>query len=229
MNSRAIALGASVIALTLTGAGSAEAGVLDGVVPSLPQTDVAAKVDAKVQTKVQAKADLPVRVPAKLPHGTSHAQNADTRVETKAQAGAGGAGLDSHAELGTRVGRIGGRVHAGQDVATGVTPKHGARVRLEATGRASGRADLGHGRKARASAKGKTRAAQSIEARTASHGVDHTIRPGGSGSKHKLPLQGIGREVGNPIELSLAGWLIALTAMAVLGGSRLVRRLQRTS
>ena len=238
MNSRAIALGASVIALTLAGAGPAEAGVLEGIAPgNLPQTDIAPKVDAKtkVDAKVQAdshvKAALPNGVPVKLPRGSSHDQGADTRTGTQARVGTDGAEtrLDSSARLGTPVGRIGGRVHAGQETATDLTPKHGPNVRLAGAADGSGKADLGRGRRVHASGKGKARAAQSAKVRPASHGVDRSIRPGGSGSKHKLPLQGIGREVGNPIELSLAGWLIALTAMAVLGGSRLVRRLQRTS
>jgi hypothetical protein len=38
----------------------------------------------------------------------------------------------------------------------------------------------------------------------------------------------IGREVGNKIQLDLAGRLIALTGAACLGASGMVRRLQRS-
>jgi hypothetical protein len=229
MNSRAIALGASVIALTLAGAGPAEAGVLDGIGSAgLPQTDVAAKVDAKVQTKVQVKAGAPIRVPVKLPHGSSH-KGAEAGTDTKARAGAGGARLDSSARVGTPVGRIGGRVHAGEETATRAASKHGAGARLAGTAGGTARADLGRGGRVHASAKDKARAAQSIKARPGSPSVHRPSAPTGSGSKHALPLRGVGREVGNPIGLSLTGWLIALSAMAGLGGSRVVRRLQRTS
>jgi hypothetical protein len=48
-------------------------------------------------------------------------------------------------------------------------------------------------------------------------------------AQHLTPLQAIGREVGNPIQLSLAGWLIGLAGAGCLGVSRLARRLGRTS
>jgi hypothetical protein len=48
-------------------------------------------------------------------------------------------------------------------------------------------------------------------------------------AQHLTPLQAMGREVGNPIQLSLAGWLIGLTGAGCLGVSRLVRRLNRAS
>ena len=49
------------------------------------------------------------------------------------------------------------------------------------------------------------------------------------GHKALARLRAIGREVGNPIQLGLGGWLIAMTATGGFGLARLVRRLQHLS
>jgi hypothetical protein len=41
-------------------------------------------------------------------------------------------------------------------------------------------------------------------------------------------LPAVGREVGNPIQLNLAAWLLLMTGAATIGASRLVRHLQRS-
>ena len=41
---------------------------------------------------------------------------------------------------------------------------------------------------------------------------------------HFLPLHGIGREVGNPLQLQLAGLLLVLTGGLCMGVARLARR-----
>ena len=222
MNSRAIALGASVIALAFTAA-PAHAGSLDGL-PQLPETDVAAKVEVK--------ANVPVTVPAKSPLGGSRRHGGtEAGLKAKSEAGTdrGGAHFGWNGRADTPAGSIGGHGGVEQDVRLKATPKRGLdeRASTRAYGSVQAAGDLG--RRGHASAKTKVKGRASHAAKARPGLKTNRLAPKGVGhSKPKVPLQGIGREVGNPIQLSLAGWLIALAAAGCLGVSRLARRLHRS-
>jgi hypothetical protein len=221
MNSRSIALGASVIVLALAGPGRAEAGTLGQLGTELPDTDVAVQVKANVKTNA--------KVPVELPSKGSLGGGTDTSVKAKGETGTTGSearvGIGRRADGGT--GKLG--VHGGlqQDARVkGVARENGVKGGLAATSRASAKIDAGR-RHGRVSAKAKGHAKHSIKTRSRVLTKPHWSDPAGGHTKDVVPLRGIGREVGNPIQLSLAGWLIALTGAGCFGASRFVRRLQR--
>jgi hypothetical protein len=219
MNRRPITLGVSVIALALAGPGQASAGVLGEIGSRLPDTNVA----ANVQANVKANAAAPLELPKKGSHGDG---GSDTSVKANGEAGStgseAGAGLDGRAG-GSRLGARAGIEQSAR--AKGIAGEHETGARLTAVGR--GGAKLGAGRHRHGvSAKGKSRAAAKARSRSLS-GPSSAAPTDGGPTKDVVPLRGIGREVGNPIQLSLAGWLIALTGAACLGASRIIRRLQR--
>jgi hypothetical protein len=80
---------------------------------------------------------------------------------------------------------------------------------------------------ARANVRGDARSGTPSIAKRSRKVSGHGLHTSGAPGKPLPPLQRIGREVGNPIQLSLAGWLIALIGAGSLGVARLVRRLQR--
>jgi hypothetical protein len=179
---------------------------------------------------VNAKANVPLTLPVKGKLGTVRpAGKVDTSVKGKGSAGTSGvdarfAGNGSAnagtGRLGTRVGlEQDGRIEAGARH-HGLSGKATARVR----GNARGDARIRHGR-----VSGKARGHLKQSAKARSHGLakPRFDVPSERHSKGGLPLRGVGREVGNAVQLSLAGWLIALTAGACFGASRFVRRLQR--
>jgi hypothetical protein len=223
MKSRAITLGASVIALTIAGAGQAQAGGPGGlpeVGPKLPDTSVAAKAQANVQVPVAAlvKGSLEAGV-----HGSVRPQ---TTVEVKQRSG----GDQSH-------------LAAGLDSRNGVTAYAGqhrtGRLELVAKGQAGPRyaesAVTGfarHGGKARVHAQATVKHERIVRSvRKQSRPAPTTEFPGSLGghTKRLTPLQAIGREVANPIRPLLAGWLVVLMATGGFAAGRLVRRVQRTS
>ena len=108
-----------------------------------------------------------------------------------------------------------------------IAPGHVAKGGLTASSRGSATIAANH-RHGRVSAKAKAKARHSDKAMPRTLGKPRLSAPTG-GHKEIVPLRGIGREVGNPIQLSLAGWLIALTAAACFGASRVVRRVQRST
>jgi hypothetical protein len=226
MNSRSIALGASVIVLALAGPGRAEAGTLGQLGTELPDTDVAVQVKANVKTN----AKVPVELPSKGSLGGAHSSGeTDTSVKAKGEAGTTGSearvGIDGRADGGT--GKLG--VHGGLQQGArvkGVARENGVKGGLTATSRAGAKVDAGR-RHGRVSAKAKGHAKHSIKTRSRVLTKPHWSDPAGGHTKDVVPLRGIGREVGNPIQLSLAGWLIALTGAGCFGASRFVRRLQR--
>src|SRR5437667_9499727 len=65
MKSRAITLGASVIALTLAGPGQAAAGALGDVGQKLPDTGIAPKVEANAKVNVTIKTKAVIAAPSK--------------------------------------------------------------------------------------------------------------------------------------------------------------------
>jgi hypothetical protein len=231
MKSRAITLGASVIALTLAGPGQAGASVVGDLGQKLPDGGVAPKVEANV--KVNVKANVKGAPVAGTTKGSleAHARGSDhprTTVEAKRRSGGDSShvvldwnsrhGLSAYADQ-RRKGKfeIEGKGNAG--------PRH-AESTVTAFARHAGNASA-HGRAHTRKAK-QMRAERSI--RKQSRLVAGTDVPRSPGhAQHLTPLQAIGREVGNPVQLSLAGWLIGLTGAGCLGVSRLVRRRNRVS
>jgi hypothetical protein len=219
MNRRSITLGVSVIVLAFAAPGQAKAGGLGDLGTALPETDAS----VKVQANVKANPDLPLVLPTKRSHGDS---GTNTSVKAKGEAQSSGskveAGLDGPAVGGSRLGARAGLEQSAR--VKGTARQSGAKAGFAATGYSS-KLDAGrhHGR---VSAKAKGHARVRTEAQSLRK-PRWSTPSGGDHPKGIVPLRGIGREVGNPIQLSLAGWLIALTAAACLGTSRIVRRLQR--
>ncbi len=227
MKSRAITLGASVIALALGGTGLAEAAVV-GDVGQLPQIGVAPKVEANIKANVKTDIRTPV-----LPHSKrslqADARGSDhprTTVEAKGQSGKD----TSHVVLdwSTR-----------HDLSAYADQRRKGKLELEGQGSAGSRhaesSAAGFARHlGEARLGGSAGIAKPKRLRDDRRIRDHSpkvpaakvLRPVGH-DKHLTPLQGIGREVGNPIQLSLAAWLIGLTGAGSLGVSRLVRRFNR--
>jgi hypothetical protein len=229
MKSRAITLGASVIALTLAGPGQATAGALGDVGQKLPDTGIAPKVDLKVKVDVKTGVKAPI-APSKgsLEADARGSDHPRATVEAKHRTGADQShvvldwssrrGVSAYADH-RRKGRfeIEGNGQAG--------PRN-AESTMTAFARHAGSADA-YGR-ARTGKANRVRAERPV--REQSRRVAGTDVPRSPvHEKHLTPLQAIGREVGNPIQLSLAGWLIGLTGAGCLGVSRLVRRRNRVS
>ena len=217
MNTRSITLGASVIVIALAGPGSAQAGTLGELGTGLPETNVA----VKVQTEVKANADVPVKLPSKgSPARVQHKESADTTVKGGARANGSAARVGLNGGVAGTHGRLGENVRV-----KAIAPGHVAKGGVTASSRSSATiaADHHHGR-----LPAKAKARHSNQARPRTLGKPHWSAPTG-GHKDIVPLRGIGREVGNPIQLGLAGWLIALTGAACFGASRFVRRVQRST
>jgi hypothetical protein len=85
-----------------------------------------------------------------------------------------------------------------------------------------------HGSKSRRELERSIHKAERKNMRKAAHAG--SVLPAKGGHKNPLSrLHWVGREVGNPIQVSLAGWLIAMASAGGLGVARLVRRLQHLS
>jgi hypothetical protein len=230
MKSRAITLGASVIALTLAGPGHAAASVVGDLGQKLPDGSVAPKVEANVKVNVKANVKGTPVAPTKVSlegdaRGSDHPR---TTVEAKRRSGGDSSHvvLDSNSRHGLsayadqrRKGKfeLEGEAHAG--------PRH-AESTVTAFARHGGKA-AAHGRAHTGKAK-QIRPERTIRKQSRLvAGKDLPRSP--KHERHLTPLQAMGREVGNPTQLSLAGWLIGLTGAGCLGVSRLARRLGRTS
>jgi hypothetical protein len=238
MKSRATALGASVIALTLATGGQAVASGLDNLgqdVKAQTQTTVSGpagsvKVNGNVKVNTKAAVDVPSK--GSVSDLTRPKQHASTTVEAKRKSG------DDRSEVvldaNTRHG-----------VSAYVDQRRVGKFELEGKAQADARhadAELGgFARKA-----GKARFHGAAFGPRAKHGIERSVRKDGrkvsrkaawkaeqvehSTGGHKKPLlRAIGREVGNPIQLSLTGWLIGMVMAGGLGVARLVRRLQHLS
>jgi hypothetical protein len=246
MKSRAIALGASVIALTLATGGQAvasELGNLGQDVKAQTQTGVsgsAGSVKVNGSLKVNTKAAVEVPSKGSLGDVTRPKQHASTTVEAKRKSGDDRSGvvLDANTRHGVsayvdqrRLGRfeLEGKGHADArraDAELGGFARHAGKARFHG---AASAAKARHGitrsvrndaRKASRKASGKA----SGKAAWKAGKVEHS-----TGSDRKPPLGAIGREVANPIQLSLTGWLIGMAIAGGFGVARLVRRLQHLS
>lgn len=234
MNSRAITLGASVIALTLAGPGQATAGGLGDAGQKLPDTGIAPKVEANAKVNVNIKTTAAgVKDTAKAAIGVSKGSlEANVRgsggpratVEAKGRSG------EDRSQAGLNLGRRNGvSGYAGR--------RRKGDAEIEGKGQAgSGRAEstltasVRHTGKASAHGKAK-HARVERPVREHSRHLDRTDVPRSLGhEKRPTPLQTLGRAVGNPSQLILSAWLIvALAGTGYLAVSRLVRRLNRTS
>ena len=239
MKSRAIALGASVVALTLANGGQAVAGGIEDLGGNLKvQTETSVSGPAGSSAEVEGGLKVPAKVPVKVPSKgsvedvTRRPAHPTATVEAKQRSGNDRSevvlGLDSNG------------------VSAYVDQRRKGQFELEAEGQASPRraesSVTGFSRRA-GKAGGQASGKAGVHAPKVKHGStarsirkhsrpitgSETLSTPGGDHKSPTPLQAIGREVGNPIELSLAGWLIALTAAGGLAASRMVRRLQRTS
>jgi hypothetical protein len=234
MKSRAIALGASVVALALANGGQAIASGIEGLGGNLEvQTETSVKGPAGHSTQVEGGLEVPVKavkVPSKgsVEDVTRRPVRPNATVEVKQRSGNDRSevvlGLDSHG------------------VSAYVDQRRKGEFELEAEGQAgprhaestvtgfSRRAGKGRGQARVHAPKAKQASiARSIRRDSRQVAGGETLKTPGGHHKARSPLQAIGREVGNPIQLSLAGWLIALTAAGGLAASRMVRRLHRTS
>jgi opacity protein-like surface antigen len=211
MKSR-IVLGTSVLALMLGGGAQATASVPAGL-DQTTTVEVAGGAQAKAQLgDIQAKTNLNVNL------------NVDHRTDRAPSVGGGQSGpVAASGEL-PRIGNHAATA-GGVDVRSHFQEK-GTRTRVSASTEARSRLSTEHAHassRAHAKAKGATRLNRPH--RSARKLRDHAVSgvedrsQGGAGF---LPLDGIGREVGYPVQLQLA-WLIVLTG-AGLGLARLVRR-----
>jgi hypothetical protein len=181
---------------------------------------------------VNGNVKVPVDVPSKGSVGdlTRPNHHASTTVEAKRKSGGDRSELVLDAN--TRHG-----------VSAYVDQRRVGELELEGKGRADARhADAELGGFARHA--GKARVHSAAGAPKAKHGIERTVRKDarttawkaeriqhstGGQKKPLARLRAIGREVGNPIQLSLTGWLIGMAMAGGLGVARLVRRLQHLS
>ena len=230
MKSRAIALGASVIALTLTSGGQAlAAGIGDLNTPSVPQTSGHAEGTLTGPAGTLC-VEGNVKVPSvSLPPGKLHGgkvkppASPDATVEANRRSGPdrseaffawdgrGPSLYVDHTRKGTAEveSRSRARGHSAA-TATNVTarPRHGtAGHRVHATKHQAGRGAEQSGAAARDAGGG--------------------LAPATGHHRGLAQLRSIGREVGNPVALSLAGWMTLLFGGLCLGAGQLARRRRR--
>jgi len=211
MKSRGIAAGASVIALALGAAGPSAAAGLGDIAPKV-NAEAGAGLDANAQlggVKTQANLDA---FQWSNSHGAGIAQGTDAAGGVKVKGDR--AGVPSVVRSGKVPARAG--VRADTRLKRGHTSvKGGARL--------STQADLRVAKHARVKAHAKTHASTALSSkRNRSIGGERLVPKTKGG--HSLPFRDIGREVGNPMQPLLAGWLLMLTAGICLGAARVVRR-----
>jgi hypothetical protein len=227
MNSRAITLGASVIALTLAGPGQAAAGALGDAGQKLPDTGIVPKVDAN------AKVNVDIKTKVAVVKDITKAAIAVSKGSLEADARGSGRPRATVVAKG-RSGEDRSQVVVNLDSRRGVSAYAEQRRRGEAEIEGKGQAGPGHAESTvtgsarhagKASAHGRARVGKAEHARPARP----TDVPRSLGhEQHRTPLQTMGRAVGNPSQLILSGWLIVgLIGTGYLGASRLVRRLNR--
>jgi hypothetical protein len=240
MKSRVIALGASVIALTLAAAGPARAADLGNL-----NQDLKAQTQTKVggpagSVTAEGNVTVPVKAPSKdavdrLTKGntrdiTKSIDRPGATVEVKRRNGADRSEAVINWDGGTDVSAYADHRRTGVLEVESLVRTHGNRADGTVTGfaRGAGRARA-HSHAKVANSKHAARAERTIRKHSRAPAAQDRLPSAGGHKKQLTPLQAIGRQVGNPIQLSLAGWLIVLSGAGFLGASRLVRRLQRVS
>jgi hypothetical protein len=232
MNSRAITLGASVIALTLAGPGQAAAGVLGDAGQKLPDTGIVPKVEANAQVNVN------IKTKAVVVKDTTKAAIAVSKGSLEADAGGSGRPRAT-VEAKGRSGEDRSQVVVNLDGRHGVSAYADQRRNGEAEIEGKGQAGPGHAQSTvtgsarhagKASAHGRAHTGKAKHARAARPVATTDVPRSPGHEQHLTPLQTMGRAVGNPSQLILSGWLIVgLIGTGCLGVSRLVRRLNGTS
>ncbi len=226
MKSRAIALGASVIALTLTSGSQALAtGVEDITQQVSGHTDAAVNGPAGVVT-VEGNMKVPsTGLPSRKP-STGEARTLDrtsASVEANRHSGPDRSeaffGWNGHGpSLYVDHTRKGTLEVEGQSRAR----RHSAAATVHATARPGQAAANRRAQRPKAAiAHGGERA------RNAVRSGSETLRAPAGHRKELASLRSIGREVGNPIALSLAGWMTLLFGGLCLGAGQLTRRRRR--
>jgi hypothetical protein len=227
MKSRAITLGASVIALTLAGASQAQAGVLGNGAPQVPDTGIAPTVEANVKVNLKTNVKVPPvagSLKASVQAGVRGTEQPRTSIETMHHTGTS----ESRVLLDAN----------GHGLTASADQRRKGTYQLEATGHAgphrSASSVSGYVRRAgKASVHARARSAKARHGHTA-RSVRKVTRAGISPStfghdRGPAPLQAIGRAVGNQIGLIHAGWLLVLTVTGCLCIPGLMRRLNRAS
>jgi len=240
MKSPAIALGASVIALTFAAAGSAGAAGLGNL-----NQDLKVQTEAKVggpagSITADGNAKVPVEAPSK--GSVDRIAKGDTKdittggdrpsVTVEAERGSGRDRSETVLDWdgGTGVSAYADHRRRGMLEGEALVRTHGNRADATATGfaRGAGKARA-HATAKAAKSKHAVRAERSIRKHSEAVAAQDRLRSAARHEQRRPPLQAIGREVGNPMQLSLAGWLIVLSGAGFLGASRLRRRLRRVS
>jgi hypothetical protein len=241
MKSRAIALGASVIALTLANGGQAVAGGLEDFGQGLKaETETSVRAPGGASAEVEGAVRVPVQVPSKpsVKDITKAAGKDATKLVRQPRLPS--ATVEAEQRSGKDRSEV--VVDLNRDgVSAYVDQRRKGEFELEAEGQASprgaestvtgytrrtgkGKADL-RARSPKANAAKVERSVRDHARQATRKGVSRVKE----GDKPLERLQGIGREVTNAIRLSFASWLIALAAFGGFAATRLLRRLQRTS
>ena len=228
MKSRAIAAGATVIVVSLAGAGQAQAiGLGEVAQPVAGHTEATVNGPGGSVT-VEGNVKVPaVGLPSqKKSHGgevkpLDHS-NADLEVNRRSgqdtsEAYLGWNGKSASLYAGQRrKGRFevetqsrAGRNGADTAVNAVARPKHTRALRRAHDGRAKDAARFGH------------------TARNRAHAATQEVGSGEGHHKGLAPLRSIGREVGNPVGLSLAGWMTLLVGGLGLAVGQMSRRSRR--
>jgi hypothetical protein len=242
MKSRAIALGASVIALTTAAAVPAHAADLGGL-----NQDLKAQTEVKVAGPAgSVDVDGSLKAPVKVaPKGTiDHLAKGDATSVAKGGGDRPGATVEANRRSGSDHSQVVFDWDGGSGVSAYADQRRKGELEIESLARTHGhRADgsasgfvRGAGM-ARVHGRGKlgkggahaARAERSIRGRVQDAAINDRLSSASRHAKHSVRLAGIGREVGNQIELSLAGWLLALAGAGFLAVTTLVRRLHRAS
>lgn len=212
MKSRGIAVGASVIALALAAAGPSAAAGLGDVAPT---------VSVETGVGVQANAQL---------GGVKANPNLDTNQRTDSHSGTGTPSVSERQSV-----QLGGSARLSPSIARRGTLTEQAKTRVDTRLKGDHAAVKGS---SRFSARADVRGPKSTHVKTRAHGRSSVALSQGKGLRglggerlarkstggHFLPFRDIGREVGNPLQLQLAGWLLVLTAGICLGVARMARR-----
>jgi hypothetical protein len=212
MKSRGIAVGASVIVLALAGAGPSAAAGLGDVAPTVSvETGIGGQATAQLGgVKASPKLDTNQWTDSHSGTGTPSVREGQS-VEL-----GGSARLSPHvARRGTLTEQAKTRVD---------TRLQGDHAAVKGSSRFSARADVRGPRSTQVKTRAHGRSAAALSQKKGLRGLGGERLAPESKAGHSLPFRDIGREVGNPLQLQLVGWLLVLTAGICLGVARMARR-----